>query len=219
MKQTMEQLAKKIDQNKKLKLKQRAKNVKIAKGFILGFVFIILVSLMLKGINAGVNFFRENTIVTNQIVVIKFQKPFEIVSLAELQRRQDEQKVIDDISNQVFQEYLHPTTAQDCTQKGLSIDSGQFFNILRSKESTNGTASSPGALNVYCANKGMWNEIGYSPANKFCFKDQEEAQLYVAYYVKKNCDGKTEAQCECYWNLGTWTDSCYYSQGQLSLAN
>jgi 5'-3' exonuclease len=95
----------------------------------------------------------------------------------------------------------------------------RFFNIIRTHESSNGTNKNPIALHNYCKNKGKWNEIGYSPKTKFCFADEEEARLYVAYYVKKNCSEKTLASCLCYWNLGKDVETCAYSNGDLGRAN
>jgi hypothetical protein len=177
------------------------------------FGFYVLVDKM-------VMFFRENTIVKYQVVKIQLHSPLEIVSLAELNRRQLQEQMAEDLANKVVDEYLNPETEVpvDC-KKPVSIDSKVFFSTLRVKESTNGQNTNPVALHNYCKNKGMWNEIGYNPQAKFCFKDQEEASLYVAYYVKKNCDGKTQAQCECFWNTGDMTDSCHYSKGELGLAN
>jgi hypothetical protein len=182
--------------------------------------FIVLMVGFYILTDKAVTFFRENTIVKYQVVKVQFHKPLEIVSLVELNRREQQDKMIEDIANVAIEEYLNPkqNVAGDCEVKS-AIDPKVFFDTLRMKESSNGKNTDPSALHNYCANKGMWNEIGYNPQNKFCFKDQEEASLYVAYYVKKNCDGKTQAQCECFWNTGNMTDSCHYSNGELGLAN
>lgn len=218
MNQTMPDLAKKIAKNKEDKAKEKAKKVKLAKRILIAFAFIILVSLMVKAIDKTVIFFRENTIVKYPIVKIQFHAPLEIVSLAELQRRELENQVYTELAHKVIEEYLHPSQPKQCETK-TQIDTQVFFDTLRQKESSMGKNENPVALHNYCKNKGKWNEIGYNPQAKFCFKDEEEARLYVAYYVKKNCDGKTQAQCECFWNTGDMTDSCHYSNNELSLAN
>lgn len=219
-KNNMEVLAKKIQKNRDIKSKSKAKKVKLAKRILIGLAFLILVSLMVKGIDSGVKWFRENTIIVKSPIVIKKQKMVEILSLQEVYRREQNERTIDEITQRVTEEYLNPKVevSKDC-KITTQIDPKQFFETLRVKESSSGKNSNPVALHNYCKAKGMWNEIGYNPQKKFCFKDQEEASLYVAYYVKKNCDNKTQAQCECFWNTGDMTDSCHYSKNELSLAN
>ena len=95
----------------------------------------------------------------------------------------------------------------------------RFFDIVRTNESSYGTNKNPVALHNYCKSKGKWNEIGYNPANKFCFGDMKEAKLFVAYYLKRNCSDKSLASCLCYWNTGKNVETCHYSEGNLSKAN
>jgi len=207
-------LSKEEQQAKKKKTVKRIKFVLtcLAISFSIGVAIVIAVKT--------IEFFRENTIVFKSPIEVKLNKPVEIVSLSELYRREQNEQIMEEIRQRVMEEYLNPKPEVKCEPSEVqSIDPKAFFSTLREKESSNGTNSNPVALHNYCANKGMWNEIGYSPSTKFCFKDSEEAELYVAYYVKKNCDGKTQAQCECFWNTGNITDSCHYSNNELSKAN
>lgn len=222
-KNNMEHLARKIAKNKKdLQLSKARKLKKIKIGVIVA-LFILLVALLTVLIDRTVEFFRENTIVKHKIVEMKFNKPLEIVSLAELHRREVYEQTIADIANRVIDEYQKPLDSVKMTDKGCQITTQinpkTFFDIIAVKESGNNKNDNPKALHNFCKAKGMYNAIGYSPTTKFCFKDEQEARLFVAYYVKKNCDGKTMESCQCYWNTGTWQDSCAYSEGDLSMAN
>lgn len=216
----MDKLSKTIKKNK-AKL-ERIKAIKRARTKFIALVvsFIILVIIMLKGIDLLVGFFRENTIVKHYPIEIKFFKPVEIISLKELERRDMENKMLEEISKEVIEQYKNPKPVEKCSNEVSSnIDPKNFFSIIRKYETGNGTNTNPVALHNYCRAKRKWNEIGYNPKGKFCFTDQEEAELYVAYYVKKNCNGKTLDSCLCYWNTGTWIDTCDYSKGNLSFAN
>ena len=216
----IEVLSKKIEHNKKLKAKEKAKKIRLAKGVLIGLAFVILVSLLVNLIDMTVKFFRENTIIKYQVVKVQLHAPFEIINLAELQRRTEQDKVMEDISNKVIEEYLNPKGGMSEECKITSqINPKTFFDIIVVKESGNNTNDNPKALHNFCKAKGMYNGIGYSPSTKFCFKDEQEARLYVAYYVKKNCDGKSLEACQCFYNLGKWVEKCAYSEGNLSIAN
>lgn len=222
-KNNMKQLATKIAKNKKDKELDKARKLKKIKIGIMVALFILLVALFTVLIDRTVEFFRENTIVKHKIVEMKFNKPLEIVSLAELHRRELYDETMTDIANRVIEEYQKPKNSIVDTKDGCKvvnqINPKTFFDVVAMKESGNNTNDNPKALHNYCKAKGMYNAIGYSPSTKFCFKDEQEARLYVAYYVKKNCDDKTMEQCQCFWNTGKWLDSCPYSEGNLSMAN
>jgi len=221
-KNNMKVLAKKIRQNKAKSKKDKAKKFKKVKIGLIVVLFIILIGLMVKGIDLGVKFFRENTFVFTSPITMKFNKPVELVSLAELQRREQEEIVLTDIADEVLKEYLQPKSGVDIKnecQITSQINPKTFFDIIAVKESGNNKNDNPRALHNFCKAKGMYNAIGYSPTTKFCFKDEQEARLFVAYYVKKNCDGKTMESCLCFYNEGKWLDSCPYSEGNLSMAN
>lgn len=222
-KNNMKKLATKIAKNKKELEIIKAKKIKKIKIGIIMALFILLVALLTILIDKTVQFFRENTIVKHNPIEVKFYKPIEIVSLAELHRREIYDETINDIAQKVIEEYQKPISSIKETKNGCEITSQinpkTFFDIIAVKESGNNTNDNPRALHNICKAKGMYNAIGYSPTTKFCFKDEQEARLYVAYYVKKNCDGKTMEQCQCFYNLGKWVDTCPYSEGNLSLAN
>lgn len=78
-------------------------------------------------------------------------------------------------------------------------------------ESTRGAA--PSGHHVYCRNNGGWNEIGYNPQGKFCFKSKEEAQQKVENWFKNKFDkGFTVAEAACMWNIGVKTGDCPYGK-------
>lgn len=184
------------------------------------WLVVLTLSLTYSAFNWTVDFFKHNTIVRYQILSVKLHSPFEVISLEELKQREEQEKVIQDLTDKVIDEYFNPKEVLELNCKvDNEIDPKQFFNTLRQKESSMGTNKDITALHNYCSSKGLWNEIGYAPKQKYCFKDIKEAQLYVAYYVKKNCDGKTQAECECYWNTGSMSKSCAYSENRLSEAN
>lgn len=222
-KNNMKKLETKIAKNKEDKELDKARKIKKIKIGSLVVVFIILVILFSKLINFTVGFFRENTFIFKAPISIKTNKPIELVSLAELKRREVNEETIADITQRVIDEYQKPLDSVKITDKGCQITTQinpkTFFDIIAVKESGNNTNDNPKALHNYCKAKGMYNAIGYSPSTKFCFKDEQEARLYVAYYVKKNCENKTMESCQCYWNLGKWVETCPYSEGNLSMAN
>lgn len=219
----MKKLATKIAKNKKDKELDKARKIKKIKIGVIVALFILLVALLTVLIDKTVQFFRENTIVKHNLIEVKFNKPLEIVSLAELHRREIYEETIADITNKVIEEYQKPKDSVKITDKGCQITSQinpkTFFDLIAVKESGNNTNDNPRALHNICKAKGLYNAIGYSPDTKFCFKDEQEARLFMAYWVKKNCDGKTMAQCQCFYNLGTWVDTCPYYENNLSLAN
>jgi len=195
------------------------KNIKLGKRVLILFTFLILTGLFYNLTNKTVNWFRHNTIVFKAPVTISFNKPVTFISFEELAFQEAKTQAIEEVSDNALKQYLNPDSLPKCTDSVNQINPTTFFNDLKMKESSNGTNDNPVALHNYCANKGKWNQIGYNPQSKFCFKDEEEAQLYVAYWLKKNADNLTMAQAECYWNTGKITNSCAYSDNNLSLAN
>lgn len=191
------------------------KKVKIAIGILAA---MLVATGIYNAILLTTAFFQTYTIVKHPLITVKWQKPLEVKSLQSIREAEEKERAINEQVDAMIKDWNRPERLEKLKETG-GIDVNEFFNTLRAKESSNGKNTNPAALHNYCANKGMWNEIGYNPQNKFCFKDQTEARLYVAYYIKKNCDGKTQATCECYWNTGTASSSCAYSKGDLSYAN
>ena len=105
------------------------------------------------------------------------------------------------------------------TETVEKIDNDVFFGIVWKYESNEGKDTTPNALHMKCRKQGKWNEIGYNPQQTQCFGDMLEAKLFVNYWLKKNCDGKSMNACLCYYNGAGFTDNCSYAKGQLSLAN
>ena len=192
-----------------------SKNANKARMVLIFLAFIFLMSLFYQAFDKTVMFFRENTIVRHQMVKVTLHKPLEIVSLKELEKRATMEKTVEEMTDKVVEEYLNPPTKPETS----GVDSNKFFNIIRKHESNNGKDTNPVAIHNYCRSKGMWNEIGYSPSTKYCFTDEKEARLFVAYYLKKNCDNMTLDQSLCYWNTGKIVNSCAYSRGDLANAN
>jgi len=218
----MEKLADKIAENKEQKEIIKAKKIKRAKQIGVMALFILLVIFFLGCINSYVKWSRENTIFIQSPITIQKQKMVEIVSLAEVRRRESEKAMIDHLTEIVFGIVLKPsenTVAKLKESIPKNIDAKEFFNIIWKHESSNGKDTTAGALHMYCRNLGMWNEIGYNPQAKFCFKDKQEAELFINYYVYKNGQEKTMSQLLCFYNSGKASDTCAYSEGNLSEAN
>lgn len=189
---------------------------------LLSLSFVLFIGLTYLGyrlIDNGWKFANAHKLVKHQAVLVSFQAPFEILTNEEFQTRQDVAEAIEQVSDMALAEYLNPgSTAKEVKcEVSKSINPTEFFGIIWEHESTNGKA--PVGHHMYCRSKGMWNEIGYNPQGRYCYKDKAEAVLHVAYYVKKNCDGLSMDQCLCYWNTGTPSATCAYSEGNLSLAN
>lgn len=194
------------------------------KAVIIMAASVLFIGLVYGGYTAldrGWKFANTHKLVKYQAVTVSFHKPFEIVTNEEFQTRQEVESAIEQVSDIALAEYLNPgSTAKDvkCSVT-KAINPTEFFDIIWKHESSKGTDKTPGALHMVCRAKGQWNEIGYNPQSKFCYKDKIEAQLHVALYVKRNCDGLSMDQCLCYWNTGTPSATCAYSEGNLSLAN
>lgn len=199
------------------------KHKKSKKPLILLTIGIVSVLLLITSwiiFDATVRFFRVYTIVKHQPITIKIQAPLEIISIEALEQRTQQERNIEELTKRAIEQYLNPEIATQSAVFVEKILASTFFDIIWKNESTRGAVSNdPTALHMYCRARGMWNEIGYNPQNKFCFQDREEAELYVAYYIKKNCNGQTMAQCLCRWNTGTNSPTCAYAENKLSLAN
>lgn len=218
MKQSMNQLAHKIELNKEQRALKKAQTMKKYKRIAGVMAFILLVALMVSAIDKAVTWARTYTIVRQRPIVIKFQKPLEIISLAELKQRKEMEELTTKIANEAVDRYLNPPKEKVCAGETAKVNPKEFFEIIWKHESGKGTNTDPTALHIYCRNKGKWNEIGYNPQDKFCFGSKTEAELYVAYYLEKNCSNMTMKQALCRWNTGTASDTCAYAEGNLSLA-
>ena len=202
--------------------KQKTINIKLAKKVLVLIAFLVVTSLMVKGIDNLVKWARNYTIVSQRLVIIKFQKPLEIVSLVELKQRKEMKEITNQLADKVIADYLNPKTLPKCAstnEESTKINPTEFFDIIWKNESSKGTDTTKGSLHMTCRARNKWNEIGYNPQAKFCFGSKFEAKLYIAYYLEKNCEGMTLKQALCYWNTGKATPSCAYSDGILSLAN
>jgi hypothetical protein len=169
------------------------------KTILVPVLFIITVALMYSLINIISYYINSHTFKWQSPVVI--QKPLIIKQKA------------------IITQSIGSTIITIVEEKQKKINSDEFFDIIWKQESSKGLDTTKGALHNYCRSIGKWNEIGYNPQEKYCFRDKEEAQLWVAYYLKKNCNGMTMAQALCYWNTGKFMYECAYSKGLLSLAN
>lgn len=223
---SMPELVKRINKNKAIKAKITQKKIKIAKIVLISLGSLILISLLFTAFKKISKFLNENKFVTYQIVKIQFHKPFEFVSNEDYQKQKEMEKRLEDLipyfqyrmenPDPIF-ELDDPTrTPEEALQEFSQI----FFETIHVNESSKGkNTSDPTALHLYCRNLGKWNEIGYNPQNKYCFNSKQEAQNFVARYIQRNCNGKTLNECLCYWNTGTASESCHYSNNNLSLAN
>jgi len=206
------------------------KNILIGKITLAGLGFIILTSLFYTGFDKLSKFLNANEFVKYPIVKIQFHKPFEFVPNAEMAERRRIEKLINEKSakwveelndEDVMIDFNDPTTyKEEQVQKYSTL----FWEHIWKSESTNGKNNIEGSLQKYCEDKGMWNEIGYNPAKKYCFSSKAEAIDFVPKYIERNCNGMPLSQCLCRWNEGNKDDgkpnlTCPYSDGNLSLAN
>lgn len=190
---------------------KKKKDTKPLKRLAIGIGTTLFLIIGWIALDATINFFRVYTIVKHQPITIKLQAPLEVISIEALEQRTQQEKNIEEITKRAIEAYLNPETATESAQIQSRIFPSDFFDTIWNKESSRGKASSdPTALHMYCRAKGMFNEIGYNPQQKYCFKDREEAELYVAYYLKKNAEGLTKNQALCLWNTGKATDTCPY---------
>ena len=179
-------------------------------------LFICLVIGFYKTIEAVSNFFESHTVIKNKMISVEIKKPFEIITRSEAESRKEKEKIAEDLANKCINDYLHP---KDEAKTTAIISPSIFFDRVWQNESTRGKDQTAVSLHMYCRAKGMWNEIGYNPQDKYCFRDEEEARLFVPLYIKRNCSGATLDQCLCYWNKGSKDPTCAYSEGRLSAAN
>jgi hypothetical protein len=91
-----------------------------------------------------------------------------------------------------------------------------ILNKIHGLESTWGKALS--GHHIYCRNLGLWNEYGYDPAGKFCFKDKDDAdQILIENFTGQISKGWTEAKILCYYNTGYKLDDCEYYRKSLTI--
>ena len=201
--------------------KQKTINIKLAKKVLVLIAFLVVTSLMVKGIDNLVKWARNYTIVSQRLVIIKFQKPLEIVSLVELKQRKEMKEITNQLADKVIADYHNPKTLPKCStnEESTKINPTEFFDIIWKNESSKGTDTTKGSLHMTCRARNKWNELGFNPKDKFCFSSEKEARLYISYYVEKNCNGLSTNQCLCFYNEGKVSDSCAYSRGDLGSAN
>lgn len=182
-------------------------------------IALILESVLCSIITLAIaNWFRSNTIVFYNPIKIQLHKPISFVNRETYKQEQEMALQTAEIKRKAIEQYENPTLLPKCSAEVMErIDPQKFWDIVWESESTKGKALK--GKHIACRNKGLFNEIGYSPSTNFCFHSKEEAQLFIPYYVSKNCNGKTLNECLCFWNLGKWVNECPYSNGNLSQAN
>jgi len=192
-----------------------SKNAVLGKVTLIAIVFLLLVTVFYRAFENTVSFFRENTIIKHKMVEVELHKPIEVVSLKELERREEQAKLIEEISDKVIEEVLNP---KEKTEIDLT-DISWFWDIVWEHESSNGKNNTPDSLAHYCEKQGKWNEVGFNPQNDQCFNNEEHAKIRIALWIADNCEGKTRDQCLCFYNTGENLDTCSYSKGDLANAN
>lgn len=88
----------------------------------------------------------------------------------------------------------------------------QIFEAARELESNKGEAKS--GHHIYCADKGMWNEVGYGVWDKFCFDDMEHGKRVTMNWYKDKIEekGMTLYEALCYWEgQGKEVSDCKYA--------
>jgi hypothetical protein len=197
------------------------KNILIGKFTLISLLFLVAIGGGYKLIDRVAQYLHAHELVKYKAVKIEFHRPFEFVPNEEMAKRRETEALIENLTNKVIEEMLNPNPGQvdAILTSNAPISPSEFFDRIWNHETTRGKDKTPGALHMYCRSKGMWNEIGYNPQAKFCFKDRTEAELFVAYYLKKNCSGMSFNQALCFWNTGKDTPTCPYAEGNLSMAN
>lgn len=69
---------------------------------------------------------------------------------------------------------------------------------------------------IYCRNRGMWNEIGYNPQNRFCFNTALEGFAKLENWLKENVPAHGVAGALCRYNSGKASEDCQYYQDYLA---
>lgn len=85
----------------------------------------------------------------------------------------------------------------------------EAYKTVRFRESSNGK---PTGLNKYCLDRGMINEVGYDPQNKFCFQDQAEQVSTITNWFRNCLDETTIDKC-----LGKYSNQGYTELGYEEL--
>jgi hypothetical protein len=164
--------------------------------------------------------YQTNTIVFHSPIKIEWFAPIRLVNRLDYHQEVETTKTLAEIKEKALYNYQHPETLPKCDSSSMQqIDPQKFWDIIWDHESTSGKNNTVGSLAWKCEQKGGWNEIGYSPSTGFCFHSKEEAQLFIPFYVSKNGYGKTLNELLCFYNTGTYSISCPYSDNNLSLAN
>lgn len=206
------------------------KNILIGKITLFVLLFVILTGAIYKLIDKSAKFLHDHELVKHNIIEVKFSKPFEFIDNETMAKRRAEEKAIEDHlekwiedlnSADVFIDFNDTTMLKE---EQIQRYSSLFWDHIWKSESTNGKNNDPTSLHIYCRNKGMWNEIGYSPSTKYCFTSEAEAKAFVPDYLQRNCNGMPLSQCLCRWNEGNADNgkpnmTCPYSDGNLSMAN
>lgn len=205
-----------------LKRKKRSKKQNID----LFIVLVVIVSMLVGGF---VTWFNINYKLRSPIV-IEFRLPWESKIISPIPDT-SEVKVIQLESQLIPLEGETPTPSPKAVKRALhvkpqglkikevqaneaGVDFNHLFETVRQLESQKGTA--PQGHHIYCANKGLWNEIGYGNRLGLCFGSQEEGKTkLISWYEDKFARGMTLAQAMCYWESGLSKDTCTYYQNYL----
>jgi len=189
---------------------------------LLKFICWQIVTVIITGLIVWRVFiwWQVNTIDTHFPIKIELFNPIRFVNREILKQEIDTANKIEEAHTQAIYNYEHPETLPKCDSSSMQqIDPQKFWDIIWDHESTSGKNNPVGSLAWKCEQKGGWNEIGYSPSTNFCFNSKEEAQLFIPFYVSKNGYGKTLNELLCFYNTGTYSIFCPYSNNNLSEAN
>ena len=81
----------------------------------------------------------------------------------------------------------------------------EAYKTVRFRESSNGKVV---GLNKYCVDRGLINEVGYDPQNKFCFQDTTEQVSTLTNWFRNCLDETTIDKC-----LGKYSNQGYTELG------
>jgi hypothetical protein len=208
----------KVEKKKKSHFKLGIK-VKVILGIVIASLVIFGSYKVLQSVTG---FFSEHTILFFRPVSVSIHSPLEVISIAEHNRRKSQEEMkasVDEIVSGIIFQPVKNKIDEFKQQAVRNINPDEFFDTVWANESTRGKNNTASSLAAYCEKLGMWNEVGYNPHVKFCFKDKQEAQLFINYWVYKNGKEKTMSQALCFYNTGVYQNTCAYSEGRMSEAN
>ena len=153
---------------------------------LFGLISAGVLFLLITGFITARDWVGDRNFLWRSPIEIKVQTPLQIVKRREV--------VLDEVKSNLGASTLQKkVSAQEVSGSNVNgvITAGEsldeklerVFSVIHLHESGRGTNKS--GLNGYCINNGLGiNEVGYAPADNFCFKDQVEQKATVMLWFK-----------------------------------